>query len=198
MSQIETQELETYERPIGYKNIVKCPLLKCRKNLQVSVFSRSFKDHLKAAHKSFFSEENNDLIVKRYVSKGQLFVMNIKSPKIPRSKKTVETTVIKMNSVTFFLNFWKMKDDSVLIWMQADRPKWQGGTIFRYKISIGHESFEDCAECPVKSLDFDKFEGNKHGVLYSLDYLKKHARNRNEMNIAIQIDRCVLGDSQPA
>ena len=80
--------------------------------------------------------------------------------------------------------------------MQADRPKWQGGTIFRYKISIGHESFEDCAECPVKSLDFDKFEGNKHGVLYSLDYLKKHATNKNEMMIAIQINRMTFGDSQ--
>ena len=198
MSQIETQELETYERPIGYKNIVKCPLLKCRKDLKVRLFRRSFKDHLKAAHKPFFSEEVNDLIVRRYVRNGQLFVINIKSQKIPRQKKTVETSVIRMNNVTFFLNCWKMKDDSVLIWMQADRPKWQGGTIFRYKISIGHESFEDCAECPVKSLDFDKFEGNKHGVLYSLDYLKKHARNRNEMNISIQINRLSFGDSQPA
>ena len=105
----------TNERPTGYKDIVKCPILKCRKNLEVPVFRRSFKDHLKAAHKSFFSEEINDLIVKRFVRNGQLFVMNIKSQKIPRLKKTVETTTIRMNNVTFFLNFWKMKDDSVLI-----------------------------------------------------------------------------------
>ena len=193
---MSSSSILTNELPMGYKDIVKCPILKCRKNLEVPVFRRSFKDHLKAAHKSFFSEEVNDLFVRRYVRNGQLFVLNIKSQKIPRLKKTVETSVIRMNNVTFFLNCWKLKDDSVLIWMQADRPKWQGGTIFRYKISIGHESFEDCAECPVKSLDFDKFEGNKLGVLYSLDYLKKHATNKNEMMIAIQINRMTFGDSQ--